>query len=744
MESFLSSLTKEQSQILWKKCLELRSFQAHEEQLKGNLTDLTNSFLLLSVHHEYRSPWAITKCNVKNESLAQIFAKNDPSTDNLAPITDKTIYNFIQTIYNDRKNLLLHFISDERVSARKIICEIHSCQMTLGSFIATLVIPSFFGHFLGNENINAFIESVGIVFDSYSHDPIPFLTAFDNSFICDVLRQFFFSPLIRPYVGEQFTVFYEFFASKRGSDGHHYTRIQRFFALFLKEMAQPIGVSPPFIRRIFSRICEKHEENKEKVIMTVIIYCIVTNMISYPTAYSVYPLTSGLKEETSEFVQLVKFYCAFVSGLPLPQSTINSNTPIKDTEQVDPALIHNLVDVLLTPTSNDSLMPEIESVAIPMKSVQFLAKFEDNYEVQTSLSESRRNSETILNFIMNSPPSTTNDNKNSNEKKKAKKKPNEISLLVNLFASKNPDAMSNCISPSNRAIILYLSKFMPSINYDSILSTLEKQSNEETSFLISAHNKISILTRSINLTKDAISASEAKFANDIVNSIMSNDSSIMNEIEKKKSQMINDPNVFASFITSHLDSFLAKNAWCSPMMRMIARRFHAQVMHYFSTFAFLEEKNQLILTDQKFINQKNHFLANLEQNGLDEKVAKIVKCKDILAAAQTAVLRACLFENPLESAKLIVLSLSVVEDLFIFEFGEPPEANQLMPLLANLFISTPIPNPLSFGEWLAHFLQKLMQSKPEWFSDDSMVPMEHYFQFNAWIQDMLQSLENSK
>ena len=352
---------------------------------------------------------------------------------------------------------------------------------------------------------------------------------------------------------------------------------------------------------------------------------------------------------------------------------------------------------------------------------------------------------------MNSPSSSNVDNssenlkKNQNDKKKAKKKPNEIQLLVNLFKSKNPDSFSNNNSPANRATILYLSKFMPSsLNYDSILSTLEKQSNEETSFLISAHNKINILSRAINLTKNAISASEAKFANDIVNIIMSNDSSIMNEIEKKKSQMINDPNVFASFITSHLDSFLSKNAWCSPMMRMVARRFHAQVMRYFSTFAFLEEKSQLILTDQKFINQKQHFLANLEQNGLDEKVAKIVKCKDILAAAQTAVLRACLFENPLESAKLIVLSLSVVEDLFIFEFGEPPEANQLMPLLANLFISTPIPNPLSFGEWLAHFLQKLMQSKPEWFSDDSMVPMEHYFQFNAWIQDMLQSLENSK
>lgn len=283
-----------------------------------------------------------------------------------------------------------------------------------------------------------------------------------------------------------------------------------------------------------------------------------------------------------------------------------------------------------------------------------------------------------------------------------------------------------------------------SLNYDQILSQIEDESRKEVNFLINGHTKVDILTRSINLTHNSINASEAKFANDIVNAIMSSDGSIFNEIEKKKTMMINDSNLFASFITSHLDSFLSKNSWCSPMMRMVARRFHAQVMRYFGTSDFNNQKSQLFVLDQNFINLKNHFLAMLEQNGLDEKVAKIVKHKDIMMAAQHTVLRACLYENPVESAKLIVLSLFVVEDLFIFEFGEPPEANQLMPLLANLFVISPVPNPLSFGEWLAHFLQKLMQTRPEWFSDESMMPLEHYFQFNVWIQDMLQSLENAK
>ena len=200
---------------------------------------------------------------------------------------------------------------------------------------------------------------------------------------------------------------------------------------------------------------------------------------------------------------------------------------------------------------------------------------------------------------------------------------------------------------------------------------------------------------------------------------------------------------FANFIISHLETFQSKNQWAVPMMRMIARRFHAQVMKSFPISLFASTKNQLTLTDQKFLIQKFKFLESLEENGIDESVEKIVSCKDILAAAQTAVLRACVFENPLESAKQIVLGLFVVEDLFTFEFGAPPEANQLMPLLANLFILSPIPNPFSFGEWLAHFLQKLMELKPEWFSDDSMRSMEHYFQFNLWMKDMLLSFDKS-
>ncbi|OHT02616.1 hypothetical protein TRFO_07031 [Tritrichomonas foetus] len=753
-ERLLPNLTDEQCRILYSKSLELRSFRQSYRELTKKQKNLNDEFVKLSVHHEFRSPWAISKPN-KDSVIEKVFARNTPQTDSLFLNTDQIVQNYIQNLFNSRENLILQFASDERVAAKKMICELHSCKMSLDEFISTFVIPPFYGHFLGIENMDAFIESVGIVFDCYSHDPIPFLATFDGSFICNVLRQFFFSPLIRPYVGEQFTVFYDFFSSnKRATDGQQYTRIQRFFSLFLKEMAAPISVSPPFIRKLFSRISQNFDD-KTKVIMAVVIYCIVSDLVIYPIAYSVFPLTSNTKIETAEHIQTMKFYCAFVCGLP-QSHTIGKMTPVQEIEQVDRQLIQNLVDVLLSPVSEQEIIPEIPTVVIPFIALKFLAKFEENKEVLTALNVSTKNSvkdsskesyrdsmrldnskdgvkdgypkapETIIKFIVKNENNITKDK--------------EFRRIVELFASRHPDTFF-AISPRLKAIQMYFKN--KSINYEIFSSQVDESIANAKDNLLSSQTKIDVLERSIKLTNNAITASEAIFANNIVNGIL-NDTNISNEIEKKKAQMLNDPIMFANFITSHLDAFQAKNHWADSLMRMVARRFHAQVMRTLPVTVFASTKNQLILTDQKFLIQKLKFLESLEENGLDDSVAKIVKCKDILAAAQTAVLRACLFENPLESAKQIVLGLFVVEDLFIFEFGAPPEANQLMPLLANLFISSPVPNPLSFGEWLAHFLQKLMETRPEWFSDEEMRPLEHYFQFNLWMKDMLLSFDGSK
>ena len=102
-----------------------------------------------------------------------------------------------------------------------------------------------------------------------------------------------------------------------------------------------------------------------------------------------------------------------------------------------------------------------------------------------------------------------------------------------------------------------------------------------------------------------------------------------------------------------------------------------------------------------------------------------------------------LFENPLPSALEIVKALRTVEDLFTFQYGEPPEANQLMPLLAHLFMKSSFPNPISFSKWLSHFLQPILEKKQEWFKEDDLNSLEHYFQFNAWMEDMMPNHEEA-
>ena len=140
---------------------------------------------------------------------------------------------------------------------------------------------------------------------------------------------------------------------------------------------------------------------------------------------------------------------------------------------------------------------------------------------------------------------------------------------------------------------------------------------------------------------------------------------------------------------------------------------------------------------QKCWNHKAELISQLEGNSLDGSVSRIVDFKPAFAIAQAPVLRACQYASPIESVRKIVLSIAAVEDLFVFAFGERPEANQLMPMLARLFITTPVPAPLMFGRWLAHFVQVPLQMRSEWFGDAEMAPLEHYFQFNQWIEEMV-------
>jgi hypothetical protein len=566
-----------------------------------------------------------------------------------------------------------------------------------------------------------FIEAIGLTFDCFAHDPHPFFANFDGSFLCYVLRQFFFSPLLREFVGEQFTIFFDFLSCMKRSDGVAYPRIQRCFSLFLNELRGPIPTCP-FLRALFRRISREFED-KSHCIMVVIIYAVLMNMMLWPTCYAVLPLTSNYSEETAESVRVIKFYCAHESHLPIPDS-LASFTPIAGHDGIDYQLVQAVVDDLLAPGEIGEMGPEMDIVTMPLAAAQFLAQFEEG---QTASKAVDYAPEQLVSFVVAkaaaAPPETNR----------------EFALVAELMNNVHPDAPVP-LTPRCEAIRRFLGK--QCLDYSKIAEIAVERCEACYSAVIALQTRMVWLERAYGNLKSAIAAADTQFVNAIANGIM-RDSALMNELEKKKNTMKSDSSTFTSFFVSHMDAFAQKNQGFAPFLAMIARRFHAMLMTNFPLSVMSEDAKQRHV-DRLFLARKMKLLASLERTGIDSNVERIIKSKEIFSHAQQAVLRACLFENPVESATQIVLSLFVVEDLFVAQFGCPPEANQLMPLLANLFILSPMPTPLSFGRWLSHFFQPLMQAKPEWFDDESLRPLEHYFQFNEWMATHLDAVSRSE
>jgi hypothetical protein len=594
-------------------------------------------------------------------------------------------------------------------------------DISICTFVATFIIPAFFGHFFGGSNVSAFIESIGAAFDCFGHDPDPFLCRFDGSFLCCVLRQFFFAPIVRGNVAEQFTVFFDFLAAMQHfGAASSCSRMHRFFSMFLAEFAASVPVCG-FIRALFARVTRNFPD-KSKLIMTIVVYVVVANLMLFPTTYGVIPLTSNFAEEAVNSVQMIKFYCATVCHLPIPKR-FAVFAPIPASDGIDDCQIDGLVQTLLRPADVDDSDPGFGSVTMPLVGLQFLSKFEGSQAAQ-------RFADTIVSPIVDciiaEPPASNTQ-------------ADEFGLVVELLTQTHPDACGE-LSPRLAAVRELLVR--------RALDVADLSRRAADRFLIEGELIMALETRleatewaALNLHK-AFVAAESQFANRIAHTL-AHDPSVSSELEKKRNAFTADANAFASFVIGHVDAFSQKNSWAAPFIGMVARRFHAIVMTNFPLSVVSDDPKQRSV-DQLFLAHKSGLIANLQRTGVDSSVERIIKdAKATFATAQEAVLRACLIENPLESARQIVLSLFVVEDLFVCEFGAPPEANQLMPLLANLFILSPMPTPLSFGKWLSHFFQPLLQAKPEWFDEEAMRPLEHYFQFNSWMASMLLSISGS-
>ncbi|OHT00643.1 hypothetical protein TRFO_32670 [Tritrichomonas foetus] len=746
MDEIFPNIPSELSFCLSEKCLELGAAEDQLQQYHQQLSKDIDTFSLLSVHHEFRSPWVINRPN-KRAHLEKIFSKNIPESDHLILQRNEHVLDFVKNYFAGRENSILHFMCDERVNAHKITQELHSCQIDLDVFVATFIIPALFGHFLNEKNVRLFIESVGQAFDSFSHDPDPFLLNFNDTFLCHVLKQFFFSPLVRTFCGEHFTVFYDFFAYAKRKTDAQYTKIQRFFQLFLSEFSIPLKGTSAFMHCLFRRITEKFE-NKKKVLLTVIFSSIILPMAYYPVIYGVLPINYNYYEESNDAIQKLKIYFDHLCGFKFDEN-------IKETDLIDENIINRFVETLLedikfepnnsftNPESqlsnstnehkndsneqnNENLRIETnkanESFILPFSALVFLAKFEEANQAFNELNNS--NPLLPLHAIIKIDLSN---------KKLDYSKSKNLQLIEKILNDENNSEES---SPHNQIIKYYFQK--NKITPEEIINEMNNLLSLIEIKLIDCQTKLHRIKQSINYCIKSIDQANSPFVEKIVN-LMINDYTFTSDLKQKKQQMIKDSKAFCTFVLSHLDTFSLKNKWAKPLMSQIARKFHSKIMLHFPLCSF--ESDQLTHIDQKFLRQKMKVLSKLEETGIDDKVKKILNFKEIFTAAQTVVLQSCLLENQLESANQIVMSLNVVEDIFVFVFGVQPEANQLMPLLANLFILSPVPTPLSSGQWMKHFLKEVMEKRPKWFSDESMRPLEHYFRFNSWIIDILNTID---
>ena len=722
MNRCLPGLADDQYRSLWLKCRQILSLEGEKKDLELELEKSKRVFAVNAIHREFRAPWVID-CPKKKAPIERIFASHQPSDDPAVPVVDEgQIFNFLQDAYRNRISKVCELAINDTIKRNRDLILMNSCETHVADFAATFAIPPLFGHFLGKSNITDFIEAVGGTFDNFASDQETFLTTFDGSFLCLVLREFFFSSVMRPFVGEQFTAFFDLFSLMKKADGVQYTRAQRFLSLFLSELTGSIS-GCPLLRVLFTRVSREFND-KTQVIMTVIVYSIIGYMMAYPRAYGVVPLTANYSADTHESVHFVKYYSIVCSGLAVPKRYA-SFTPVQDWETIDSSLIEKLVEELLRPgVIADG--PELETVYIPMRALLFLAKFSGVLVQEAELKRLREMEETIVMVpVVRSEKSSLFCPCDS-----------DVKLILELMTSQHLE-MDLPMTSRTKAIRVYFSLHPPDI--EKVSRVIEESCQSLSERVIGLQASLSGMNRAIQCAKQAVAAADTYFVNAIAYAIYTK-YNIANEVEKKKNAMWKDGEMFANFVCNTIDAFAQRNPWAKSFVPMIARRFHSLVMTHFKLSDFCDKEPQLFLDDQKFLSMKPQILQNLEEKGLDPCVEKLVSAKNIFDIAQMAVMRACLFENPIESARQIVHSLFVIDDLFVFEFGVQPEANQLMPLLANLFISTPIPSPLCFGRWMNQFLQPAIRKKPDWFLDQELRPLEHYFQFNAWIEDMLKSM----
>lgn len=719
-----SSISDEEYLSLWTKSVELSSFSKLHDDLTYSLKKIEQDLTLYFIHYRYRLPWMIAKPN-KGFFTEKYFCERRPENEKIIKCDNADLIEFVSKIFENRTTIIATLAHNDRILGRTETLTFNNSIVSLDSFVSTFIIPSIFCDFIGEDNVNDFIEAVGLAFDSFDTEEKKYnlLLNFEGSFLCRVLREYFLSPFLREYIGEHFTCFYEFLNSLNESKG--FSVYQRFFSLFMSEFVRPSSAQPAFLYKLFHRISKNYIP--QQIIITVLVNSFIIPLIVFPSIFGVMPPYQYNILDNIDTIFNLRYYANTICKLPMQDKLIQNKSIISPAERVDASEIEEFIKTIMAKRDPENKwdVPSILTISIHGSALKVFASLlsADIDEEFTTISEdfiiyfnTKQDADEITLFNNNRLYNTTLD----------------------AVLSSHPD-ITNEIDSFRRADLALVKDVDPAAFLHEVDEAIELFV-EKSSHL---QKYIKKLEKVLSATKKGFIKTEEVFCESITQQILA-DSATKSELKKKKNAFLTDTQGFATFIIKSVDSFASKNPWCAPILPYIGKHFISSIMAKYPLNTFIEAHKDLIELDAKFLALKDDMLADFDKNGFEEKSAVLLKSTDILKYALNSVMRAFLFESPISSAIELVKALSTAEDLFSFQYGEPPEATQLMPLLAHLFMTGSLPNQLSFGKWLSHFLQPLLEKKPDWFKDEDLNALEHYFQFNAWMEGMMPGAQNEE
>ena len=791
MEPLLPYISQDVYKELWEKAAELASFAKQYNNLKESRSKLKQELLLLQIHHAFRTPFGCKKSSRKLAAEMEL-AKNPPDIDTLKPLTDPVVFNFVKSVIDNRQTLIYRLSDDPRTRVKKEYGLFTFTQSPI-DFFATYAIPPVFGFYSGTSNISDFIDAVGLAFDVNALRPEKFFANFPDSFLCSVLRRFFFSPHFNKYIFAHLTGVYHFFSCFKRKHIDQVSLFASFFTSFLNQMRDVVPGWPGFLRHIFQRISRKFEKNYQ-IVMLVVIYCILcpmmhnpklygvvpeactlppaplNNFIQFcvgvsdiqtnPTTQSMYPTTLSSSPSTTSQSSLANIQNPVIhrekvrkdsiitptvpppravlltgpSSLPTPniqQQNIQFQQMQNEIEQLKIAseafergTIANLVAILLEPADITDCGPEFDESAAPAQAIFALSQYESDVAAKEAVQELLENNTPNTIFVFR-----------VEMRRRGYTFQESLKLLTELLSSTNPFYIGD-LQPNLAAIKNTLQNRY--FEYERVISNINNEIQNCLEAICADRGEINELKTMIMDSNTSIHNAETTIATNIVQAMI-DDNNVVSDVDRRRNAFRTDQTSVAQFVIWNLDTYLAQNSWIKPFMPLVSRIFHSYIVSEFDLKSYVESMKTKDM-DDLFSAHKKDLIQKIQSSGVDERTKKILSDPKIFQAAASKLQIASTIDSPSDCTKLISEGLATAENLYTFVNGAVPEANQLMPILATLFVLTEMKSPISFGKWLAAHFKPLIEKRPDWFRDDEGARLEHFFQLNEWICGLLENI----